>query len=75
MSDDLHIIDLGAARPQQYRWAVGTAEHDPFGSDGRWIRVAAEGSDVHPRVHLPRIATESVNEIITVTEDDEATGL
>ena len=76
MSDygDLHIIDLGAHRPPNYRYGVGTAEPDPHGGAGRWIRVAAEGDEVHHRVHLPRAVTSSVGEIIVVTDEDEVTG-
>ena len=71
---DLHIIDLGTHRPHRYRYAVGTAEPDPCGGAGRWIRVAAEGDEVHHRVHLPRVITSSIDEIIVVTDEDEVTG-
>ena len=75
MTGPLHIVDLGADRPLHYRFGVGTMEPDPFGGPGRWIRVAAVGSDVHHRVHFPRIVTESVEDIIEVGPDDDVTGL
>ena len=71
---DLHIIDLGVDRPAHYRYAVGTAEPDPWGGDGRWVRIEVRAIDVDYHAHLERVATESDDEIITVTDDDEVTG-
>lgn len=70
---DLHIIDLGTGRPTNHRYALGTAEPDPFGGPGRWVRVEVEGDSVRHRLHLERIKTCGIDEIIVVTDDDEVT--
>lgn len=74
MTAHLHIIDFGPEKPWQYRYALGTAEPRPDGEPGRWVRVACEGPMVHYRAHMELIATETVNEIITVADEDEVTG-
>ena len=72
MTPDLHIIDLGADRPSQYRYALGTVEPHPTDEGRRWVRV--HPSKVRYSTHMPRIVTECDGDIITVRANDEVTG-
>ena len=72
MKPYLHIIDLGPDRPSNHRYALGTAEPDPHGGPGRWIRVRHR--EVRYQSHFPLIATRCDDDIIVVGEEDEVTG-
>ena len=74
MGNGLVIVDLGESRPSNCRYAVATVEPDPIGP-GRWIRIEAEGDEVHHRVHLPRVTTTSVDDIVHVRDGDFVSGV
>ena len=72
--NNLSIIDLGDTRPPQYRYALGTVEDHPVDNMRRWVRIYAQATIVNYHAHLPRIGTESVDDIIEVRESDDITG-